>query len=52
MNRMLDFLRGRLAGPPDATDRHLLDTFLADRDEAAFAEVVRRHGPLVIGPAI
>jgi RNA polymerase sigma factor (sigma-70 family) len=49
MNRMLDFLRGRLAGPPDATDQHLLARFLDDRDEAAFAEVVRRHGPLVWG---
>jgi RNA polymerase sigma factor (sigma-70 family) len=49
MNRTLDFLRGRLAGPPDAADRHLLDRFLDHRDEAAFTELVRRHGPLVWG---
>jgi RNA polymerase sigma factor (sigma-70 family) len=30
------------------TDRQLLDRFTADRDEAAFAELVRRHGPMVL----
>lgn len=49
MNRLLDFLRGRLAGPPDATDRQLLDRFVATREDAAFAELVRRYGPLVWG---
>src|SRR5688572_7885585 len=34
------------AGPSDA---ELLAAFVASRDEAAFAEVVRRHGPLVFG---
>ncbi len=39
------------ARPPDAglTDGELLDLFLAQRDEAAFAELVRRHGPMVLG---
>src|SRR5262249_2901499 len=38
-------LRHRLAGArPDA---ELLDAFVARRDEAAFAELVRRHGPKV-----
>jgi RNA polymerase sigma factor (sigma-70 family) len=39
-------------GPPadgDLTDRHLLERFVAARDEAAFAELVRRHGPMVLG---
>src|SRR5262245_56850736 len=30
------------------TDRQLLDRFTADRDEFAFAELVRRHGPMVL----
>ena len=31
------------------TDRDLLAKFTADRDEDAFAALVRRHGPLVLG---
>jgi RNA polymerase sigma factor (sigma-70 family) len=49
MNRVLDYLRGRSAGLAADTDADLLDRFLADRDEAAFAELVRRHGPVVWG---
>jgi RNA polymerase sigma factor (sigma-70 family) len=30
-------------------DRQLLEDFLTQRDEAAFAELVRRHGPMVLG---
>ena len=41
----------RAAPPPEAslTDGQLVDLFLAARDEAAFAELVRRHGPMVLG---
>ena len=31
------------------TDAELLDRYLAGEDEAAFAEIVRRHGPMVYG---
>jgi RNA polymerase sigma factor (sigma-70 family) len=31
------------------SDREQLDRFLARRDEAAFAALVRRHGPMVLG---
>src|SRR5262245_61871675 len=37
---------------PQATalpDRDLLQQFVADRDEAAFAALVERHGSLVLG---
>ena len=38
-----------LRPPPELTDCHLLDRFRLHRDEGAFAELVRRHGPLVWG---
>src|SRR6516165_9766216 len=31
------------------TDRHLIERFLATRDEAAFTALVERHGPMVLG---
>src|SRR5215475_7479389 len=31
------------------TDEHLLQCFVAHRDETAFAALVRRHGPMVWG---
>jgi DNA-directed RNA polymerase specialized sigma24 family protein len=31
------------------TDRELLERFVAEREEAAFAALVQRHGPLVLG---
>jgi RNA polymerase sigma factor (sigma-70 family) len=48
---LIQFLR-RIAGPPperDLTDRHLLERFVGARDESAFAALVRRHGPMVLG---
>jgi RNA polymerase sigma factor (sigma-70 family) len=38
-----------ILGPGDATDRELLARFVAGRDEDAFAELVRRHGPMALG---
>src|SRR5436305_1518526 len=46
----LEHLRRTLAPPGDgATDGQLLARFVADRDEEAFAALVRRHGPMVLG---
>ena len=39
---------GSLAEP---TDSELLERFAVQRDELAFAELVRRHGPMVLGVA-
>ncbi len=36
-------------GGDGMTDGQLLDGFVARRDEAAFAALVRRHGPMVLG---
>src|SRR5262249_33615991 len=54
MNGPLGVLLGhwrRLAGgaPADDCDSGLLERFVRGRDEAAFAELLRRHGPLVLG---
>jgi RNA polymerase sigma factor (sigma-70 family) len=39
----------RLAAPPPESDDALLRRFAAVRDESAFAQIVGRHGPLVLG---
>src|SRR5207247_3973861 len=38
--------------PPAETDQELLQRFVGHRDEAAFAAVVRRHGPMVLRVAL
>ncbi|MCI0701914.1 MAG: sigma-70 family RNA polymerase sigma factor [Planctomycetia bacterium] len=48
MIRILNCLREQLTSAQD-TDRHLLDRFRTTRDESAFAELVRRYGPVVCG---
>jgi DNA-directed RNA polymerase specialized sigma24 family protein len=45
---LLRRLRG--ADPtPEAADTELLDRFTAGRDPAAFADLVARHSPMVLG---
>jgi RNA polymerase sigma factor (sigma-70 family) len=42
----------QMAGPPgtpEPTDAQLLERFTHRREEAAFAALVRRHGPMVLG---
>lgn len=44
---LCDLLRRVVA--PAEPDAALLDRYVRDRDEAAFAALVERHGPMVLG---
>src|SRR5258708_2179374 len=43
-----DASQGSPAGLPQPADRTLLEHFINRRDEAAFAALVARHGPMVL----
>ncbi len=50
MNQTLRQLQRLLrTGDDGRTDAQLLECFVARRDESAFAALVRRHGPMVLG---
>jgi RNA polymerase sigma factor (sigma-70 family) len=50
MSKVLQHLRIVVRrGGDDIPDKQLLDRFLAERDDAAFEVLVRRHGPMVLG---
>ncbi len=46
---VLNVLRKRFAPDDAQADGRLLEAFVRNRDEQAFAELLRRHGPLVLG---
>jgi RNA polymerase sigma factor (sigma-70 family) len=50
LNTVMQHIR-RLALPPGCrlSDRELLERFISRRDEGAFAALVQRHGPMVLG---
>src|SRR5947208_7626 len=48
LRKVLDHLRQTWT-PTGVTDAQLLKSFILERDEAAFAALVRRHGPMVMG---
>jgi RNA polymerase sigma factor (sigma-70 family) len=48
LRKALDQLRQSLS-PTGIADGQLLKSFITERDEAAFAALVRRHGPMVLG---
>jgi RNA polymerase sigma factor (sigma-70 family) len=45
---LLRYIRKLAGGSSQRPDRQLLDDFAAHRDEAAFAALVARHGPMVL----
>src|SRR5215468_3522399 len=51
MHVLLRYLRRAAPLPAEGrlTDGQLLERFLAQREEAAFEALVRRHGPMVLG---
>ena len=48
-NTLLPRIAARLSAPDDPPDHALLGRFTADRDADAFALLVARHGPMVLG---
>jgi RNA polymerase sigma factor (sigma-70 family) len=48
-DRLLGHIRRLACATVPASDDELLGRFVAQRDEEAFAELVRRHGPMVLG---
>jgi RNA polymerase sigma factor (sigma-70 family) len=49
LNNILRHLRGALEERVGTADAELLKRYVGHRDEAAFAALVRRHGPMVLG---
>src|SRR4051812_6325662 len=49
LTRVMQDLRGVALHGDAAPDQELLEAFLQRREEAAFAALVHRHGPMVFG---
>jgi hypothetical protein len=47
MSGVIQYLRRVLQEGAGLTDGQLLEDYISRRDEAAFAALVRRHGPMV-----
>lgn len=46
---VLQYLRHVRGPDEEPSDQRLLDQFVCHRDDAAFAELIARHGPMVLG---
>src|SRR5262245_23872796 len=49
LNGVVRHLRGVALAPDEASDARLLERFISRREEEAFAALVQRHGPMVLG---
>src|SRR5436853_6563196 len=49
MKRILDQIRRLTLRDKESGDADLLRRFRQNRDEAAFEELLRRHGPMILG---
>jgi RNA polymerase sigma factor (sigma-70 family) len=48
LRKTIEHLR-QVLSPAEMTDEQLLKAFISARDETAFAKLLRRHGPMVLG---
>jgi RNA polymerase sigma factor (sigma-70 family) len=49
LNLVVNHIRRLIRGPGDATDHELLERFTYQQDGVAFAALIERHGPMVLG---
>jgi DNA-directed RNA polymerase specialized sigma24 family protein len=49
LGQLIERVRQLEAGGEEAADQRLVDRIVSQQDEAAFAAVLKRHGPMVFG---